>query len=190
VSSRRGRRLGRRCSSLKPNRRCNAAYFPTQNRHGLGLSHGIQAKPPALGGIVELRRNRWLCPCSGSKAEPWHTGLWVVLSAGLLYGLLHAMLRLALSTNLPQDDVTANILAQTLEPGYLPRQPPLYEWLLWTVQRVAGPTLPSFLVIKYGLLTATFGFLYLIGLRIFTERNWAILAALSPLLLSDRLESA
>lgn len=85
--------------------------------------------------------------------------------------------------NLPQDDVTANILAQTLEPGYLPRQPPLYEWLLWTVQRVTGPTLPSFLFIKYGLLTATFGFLYLIGFRIFAERNWTILAALSPLLL-------
>jgi 4-amino-4-deoxy-L-arabinose transferase-like glycosyltransferase len=120
---------------------------------------------------------------SGAKAEPWRNGLWVVLSAGLLYGLLHATLRLSLSANLPQDDVTANILAQTLEPGYLPRQPPLYEWLLWTVQRVTGPTLPSFLFIKYGLLTATFGFLYLIGLRFFTERNWAILAALSPLLL-------
>ena len=76
---------------------------------------------------------------SGSKAEPWRNGLWVVLSAGLLYCLLHATLRLALSSNLPQDDVTANILAQTLEPGYLPRQPPLYEWLLWMVQRVAGP---------------------------------------------------
>jgi len=120
---------------------------------------------------------------SGSKAEPWRNGLWVVLSAGLLYCLLHATLRLALSSNLPQDDVTANILAQTLEPGYLPRQPPLYEWLLWTVQRVAGPTLPSFLFIKYGLLTVTFGFLYLIGFRIFAERNWAILAAVSPLLL-------
>ena len=59
---------------------------------------------------------------SGSKAEPWRNGLWVVLSAGLLYGLLHATFRLALSSNLPQDDVTANILAQTLEPGYLPRQ--------------------------------------------------------------------
>lgn len=119
----------------------------------------------------------------GSKAEPWRSGLWVVLSAGLHYGLLHAALRLVLSTNLPQDDVTANILAQTLEPGYLPRQPPLYEWLLWTVQRVTGPTLPSFLFLKYGLLTAAFGFLYLIGLRIFTDRKWAILAALSPLLL-------
>lgn len=119
----------------------------------------------------------------GSKAEPWRAGLWIVLSAGLLYGLLHAVLRLALSTNLPQDDVTANILAQTLEPGYLPRQPPLYEWLLWTVQRLTGPTLPSFLFLKYALLTATFGFLYLIGLRIFTDRKWAVLGALSPLLL-------
>jgi hypothetical protein len=118
-----------------------------------------------------------------ARAIDWRAGLWAVISAGLLYGLLHAVLRLSLSTNLPQDDVTANILAQTLELGYLPRQPPLYEWLLWSVQRFTGPTLPSFLLIKYTLLTATFGFLYLIGLRVFSERRWAVLAALSPLLI-------
>jgi hypothetical protein len=51
------------------------------------------------------------------KATSWPWNLSGVLSAGLLYGLLHAGLRIELSANLPQDDVTANILAQTLEPG-------------------------------------------------------------------------
>jgi hypothetical protein len=45
------------------------------------------------------------------------------------------------------------------------------------------PDLLSFLIIKYGLLTATFAFLYLVGKRVFADRRWAAIAALSPLLL-------
>ncbi len=65
----------------------------------------------------------------------------------------------------------------------MPRQPPLYEWLLWSVQQLTGPTLPSFLLIKYGLLTGTVAFLYLAATRIFRERGFAMLAGLSPFLL-------
>ena len=53
----------------------------------------------------------------------------------------------------------------------------------WSVQRFTGPTLPSFLILKYGLLTATFAFLYLVAKRIFADQRWAAVAALSPLLL-------
>jgi hypothetical protein len=88
----------------------------------------------------------------------WLWSLWGVVAIGLAYGLVYTSMRLAISHNLPQDDVTANILAQTLEPGYVVRQPPLHEWLLWSVQRLTGPTLLSFLIIKYGLLTATLPF--------------------------------
>ena len=113
----------------------------------------------------------------------WLWSLWGVVAIGLAYGLVYTSMRLAISRNLPQDDVTANILAQTLEPGYVVRQPPLLEWLLWSVQRLTGPTLLSFLIIKYGLLTATFAFLYLVGKRIFADLRWAAMGALSPLLL-------
>jgi hypothetical protein len=40
-----------------------------------------------------------------------------VISIGVLYGFVYAGIRLAISHNLPQDDVTSNILAQTLEPA-------------------------------------------------------------------------
>jgi 4-amino-4-deoxy-L-arabinose transferase-like glycosyltransferase len=76
----------------------------------------------------------------------------------------------------------ANILAQMPALGYEQRQPPLYEWLLWLVQRVTGPNLLSFLLIKYSLLTATLAFLYLTALRLFEDRRWAVVAGLSPLL--------
>jgi hypothetical protein len=121
-----------------------------------------------------------------AKAETshsWALGLLIVIGVGLAYGLAYSLLRLSLSDNLPQDDVTSNVLTQTLALGYVPRQPPLYEWLQWSVQQVTGPTLPSFLLIKYGLLTGTVAFLYLAATRIFRERGYAILAGLSPFLL-------
>jgi hypothetical protein len=118
-----------------------------------------------------------------AESASWPFSLAGVISVGLLYGLVYASMRLAISHNLPQDDVTSNILAQTLEPGYVLKQPPLYEWLLWSVQRFTGPTLPSFLILKYGLLTATFALLYLVAKRMFADQRWAAIAALSPLLL-------
>ncbi len=129
----------------------------------------------SLAGAIEANTGK-------ANASPsW--GLFAVIGVGLCYGLAYSALRLSISHNLPQDDVTSNVLTQTLQLGYVPRQPPLYEWLLWSVQRLTGPTLPSFLIIKYGLLTATLAFLYLAATRIFRERGFAVLAGLSPLLL-------
>ncbi|MEM9590667.1 MAG: glycosyltransferase family 39 protein [Pseudomonadota bacterium] len=118
----------------------------------------------------------------GERISCWR-GLCAVICFGLLYGLGHSALRLAFSDNLSGASALANILAQTLAPGYEERQPPLYEWLLWSVQRVTRPNLVSFLIINYGLLTATFCFLYLAALRLFNDWRWAVVAGLSPLLL-------
>ena len=113
----------------------------------------------------------------------WPFRLAGVIAVGLLYGLVYSALRLSISHNLPVDDVKSNVYTQTLELSYIAKQPPLYEWLLWLVQLITGPTLPSFLIVKYSLLTATFGFLYLVAKRIFADPRWATLAALSPLML-------
>jgi hypothetical protein len=118
-----------------------------------------------------------------ADSPSWPFGLGGVISVGLLYGLVYSCLRLLISDNLPVDDIKSNVYTQTLELGYMAKQPPLYEWLLWLVQRVTGPTLPSFLILKYGLLTATFAFLYLVAKRVFADSRWAMMAALSPLLL-------
>jgi len=122
---------------------------------------------------------------AGNKADSpsWPFGLGGIISVGLFYGLVYTCLRLSISYNLAVDDVISNVYTQTLELGYVARQPPLYEWLLWLVQRFTGPTLPSFLILKYGLLTATFAFLYLVAKRIFADSRWVTLAALSLLML-------
>ena len=54
-----------------------------------------------------------------TNGTSWPLSLPGVISAGVLYGFVYAGMRLAISHNLPQDDVTSNILAQTLEPGYV-----------------------------------------------------------------------
>src|SRR5690606_21231528 len=79
----------------------------------------------------------------------------------VVYGLLHAALRLGVSRTLIIDDARANELAQTFALGYQVRQPPLYEWLLWSVQQFLGPGIESHLFVRYSLIAciglATFG---------------------------------
>ncbi|WP_108683506.1 glycosyltransferase family 39 protein [Methyloceanibacter sp. wino2] len=124
--------------------------------------------------VCIARPEERICP-------PWC--LCAVLLFGALYGLVHTALRLSFSHNLSLDDASANVLGQTLALGYQERQPPLYEWLLWSVQQLTGPGLTGFLLIKYSLLTATFVFLYLAAQRLFEDRRWVVIASLSPLLL-------
>jgi hypothetical protein len=57
-----------------------------------------------------------------------------------------------------QDALAAELLQGHLAVGYQLRNPPLYEWLLWTVQQLAGPGPLSYLMLRYGLI-ATIGIL-------------------------------
>lgn len=115
-----------------------------------------------------------------TRSEPDRTalrGLALVLLAVLVYSALHVGFRLLASGVLGEDDDIDNILVQTLAPGYdaFPRQPPLYNWVLWSVQQLMGPHLESFLLIKYTALIATAGFLYLSAYRVMKDRLFAIL---------------
>lgn len=104
-------------------------------------------------------------------------GLAFVIGAVTIYSLLHAGFRLLASHVLGEDDVTDIVLTQDLLAGYesFPRQPPLYDWLLWTVQQFTGPRFENFLVIKYAALVASAGFLYLTARRVLGDRLFALL---------------
>ncbi|MGD9667852.1 MAG: glycosyltransferase family 39 protein [Hyphomicrobiaceae bacterium] len=112
---------------------------------------------------------------SGLDAGDRARGLALALAGVLLYVLLHAGFRLLASSTLGEDDTLEQILVQELRAGYNPRQPPLYDWVLYAVQQVTGPSLVSFLAIKYAALTATVVFLYLSAYRILKDRIWALL---------------
>jgi hypothetical protein len=96
-----------------------------------------------------------------------------------IYGVAHALLRLAISRTLTLDDSRANELVQTLSVGYQLRQPPLYEWLLWFSQQVFGTGIESHLVVRYSLIAllgiATYGAVR----AAVKDDRWAAVASLS-----------
>ncbi|MXN63360.1 hypothetical protein GR183_00455 [Stappia sp. GBMRC 2046] len=99
-------------------------------------------------------------------------GVWAIVAG---WGLAHLLLRALSTPVLGTDDMFENVLVQTLEPGYMLRQPPLYEWLLWTVQQVFGPTIWSFLFLKYGLISLAALFLFLLARRAIPDPRIAAL---------------
>lgn len=105
------------------------------------------------------------------------SGLWIVLGVVACYAVLHAGFRLLASHVIGEDDVIDIVLSQDLRAGYdaFPRQPPLYNWVLWAVQQVIGVRFEAFLLIKYSALVASAGFLYLSAYRVLKSRVFALL---------------
>ncbi len=103
-------------------------------------------------------------------------GVWAIVA---LWGLSHILLRAFSTPVLGTDDMFENVLVQTLEPGYMLRQPPLYEWLLWSAQQVFGPTIQAALFVKYGLISLAALFLFLIARKAISDPRLAALCAFS-----------
>jgi hypothetical protein len=100
-----------------------------------------------------------------------------VLGVVLLYSVLHVSARLIASYNLGEDDPFDAILTQTLALGYIPGRLPLYDWLVWLLGQVTGPGALRFQLLKYGLLTATCGFIFLSARRVMKgDAVWAFLS--------------
>jgi 4-amino-4-deoxy-L-arabinose transferase-like glycosyltransferase len=103
-------------------------------------------------------------------------GVWTIVA---LWGLSHILLRALSTPVLGTDDMFENVLVQTLEAGYMLRQPPLYEWLLWSAQQVFGPTIWAALSVKYGLISLAALFLFLIARKAISSPRLAALCAFS-----------
>lgn len=103
-------------------------------------------------------------------------GVWGLVA---LWGLSHLLLRALSTPVLGTDDMFENVLVQTLEPGYMLRQPPLYEWLLWTAQQAFGPTIWAALFVKYTLISIAALFLFLIARKAMSDPRLAALCAFS-----------
>ena len=95
------------------------------------------------------------------------------------YCVLYFVLRLILSPVLGTDDVEQAVCAQSLALGCDLRQPPLYTWLQWLTNQLAGEGLLAIFLLKYGLLALLYWLLYRIGLRLFADTATAGIAALS-----------
>ena len=53
-----------------------------------------------------------------------------------------------------QDAEEAELMQRHLAGGYQLRDPPLYEWMLWTVQQIVGSGPLSYLILRYALIAA------------------------------------
>lgn len=102
-------------------------------------------------------------PAAGGQKND--RGFWLVLGLLALYAAIHIAFRLLASSALGEDDPIESLRAQQLLALYEPRQPPLYTWALYAVQQVMGPTVSSFLAIKYAALIATGCLLYAVARR-------------------------
>ncbi|WP_208988416.1 glycosyltransferase family 39 protein [Labrenzia sp. VG12] len=103
-------------------------------------------------------------------------GVWAIVA---LWGLSHLLLRALSTPVLGTDDMFENVLVQTLQPGYMLRQPPLYEWLLFSAQQIFGPTIWAALFVKYGLISIAALFLFLIARKAIADPRLAALCAFS-----------
>lgn len=99
-----------------------------------------------------------------------------VLAAVAAYSALHVGARLLASGNLGEDDPLDSLLIQTLQAGYGVRNGPLYDWLLWLLQQNIGTGVHAFLLLKYGLLVAMAGFIFLLARRVTGSALWGFMA--------------
>ena len=108
-----------------------------------------------------------------------HAGAAAVAAWFIVYGAIHGLITRAAGPSLALDDAKLNVVTQSLQGGYMTENPPLFEWTLILAQQAVGPTLLSFIIVKYAFLTiagvATYG-----AARIaLGNRPWAALTAIS-----------
>jgi len=115
-------------------------------------------------------------PAPQACSRAWLCSLPGVLLLVAAYALVHSLARLGASGNLGEDDPLDNLLIQSLQAGYSPTQPPLYDWLLWALQQGLGTGVEAFLLLKYTALVALAGVLFLITRRLTGSGWWGLLA--------------
>ncbi len=97
---------------------------------------------------------------SAAAVPPFlRTPLGVALAV-LAFGAVYSTIRILASPAIGTDDAWENVYVQSLRPGYILAQPPLYEWILWTVQQGLGTGVQSFLAVKFGLMALSAVFLF------------------------------
>src|SRR5262245_5860802 len=90
----------------------------------------------------------------------WLATVWGVILTVALYRVAFTIAIAIASPPLGMDNVVDNVWAQRLQLVYQLRQPPLFDWLLWSVQQLTGTGALSFLLVKDLLMVLTAAFLW------------------------------
>ncbi len=116
---------------------------------------------------------------SMGPSHSWLGYIPLIFALLIAYLGLHFVLRLLLSPTLGMDDAEQILFAQQWALGYRFRQPPFFTWLLLPVVNGIGPSVLAVSIVRYALLAATYGFLYLAALRWIDDRRLAALSVFS-----------
>src|SRR5262249_25013730 len=96
-----------------------------------------------------------------------------VAAIWIIYAAANALIRYAFSRTLSNDDSISSTLAHGFKLGYQKIQPPLWEWLLVSAQRVLGTGIESFLLLRYVLIALIGIGIYRASLIVSGDRRWA-----------------
>ncbi|HZZ87026.1 MAG TPA: glycosyltransferase family 39 protein [Caulobacteraceae bacterium] len=118
-------------------------------------------------------------PRASGFVPDWLTGFAGMAFAVAGYRVLYSAAHLLAGLPLGMDDVSDNVWVQQLALTYGRRQPPLYDWLLWGLQRPLGAGELSLAVLKTLLLTLTAVFLLGAARAAIRDRRIAAIAVLS-----------
>lgn len=114
-----------------------------------------------------------------SAAVPaWARPEGVALIVGV-WMVLHALIAVLLETAVNVDDAVESYLVQSLALSYVPRNPPLFDWLLWGLQQVFGVGNLSFAILRYTLLFACAMLVYRVARRMIADPRLQALATFS-----------
>lgn len=109
---------------------------------------------------------------------------WAVTARGavaiwLSYVAINAIVRYSLSHTLSNDDVSESLLVQSFRLGYSTGNPPLWDWVLWSLQQIAGPGYASHWLLRYGCI-ALFGIaIFRVSRLASNDVRWSAVIALS-----------
>jgi hypothetical protein len=97
------------------------------------------------------------------------------------YLSLLILIKLFMFAGLSNDDSEQLLYSQSFQLVYDVKNPPLYTWLLYTLQAILPPSALSVSTLKYSLIAACYLLIYFSGREAGFDHKWALTFALSPL---------
>ncbi|WP_029002343.1 ArnT family glycosyltransferase [Azorhizobium doebereinerae] len=135
---------------------------------------------------ADLNESRYGSPPYGrAPVAPmpwWATATGVAVIVGL-WALAHLLVSWLLESSINVDDAIESYLVQSFQISYVPRNPPLFDWLLYGLLWIFGPGPLPYAILRYGLLFTMAMLVYRVARQVIADPRLQALAVFSLSLL-------